>query len=48
MNSSQNNLKNFAPVQEQKKKRQLQLSRLKPSYFNRDPQIAMCDEGSRK
>ena len=37
----------FAPVQEQKK-RQLQLSRLELSYFNRDLQSAMRDEGSMK
>ena len=45
MNTYQNNLKNFSPVQKQKKttKRQLQLSRLKLSYFNGDLQIAMRD-----
>ena len=44
MNTYQNNLKNFSPVQKQKKtKRQLQLSRLKLSYFNGYLQIAMRD-----
>ena len=50
MNTFQNNLKTFCTGTGAKKKtkRQLQLSRLKPSYFNRDLQIAMRDEGSRK
>ena len=48
MNTYQNKLKNFRTItRAKKKKRQLQLSRLKLSYFNRDLQIAMRDKGSR-
>ena len=43
MNTFQNNLNNFCTSTEAKKKRYLQLSRLKLSYFNRDLQIAMRD-----
>ena len=47
MNTFQNNLKKIC-TSTGEKKTQLQLSRLKLSYFNRDLQIAMRDEGSRK
>ena len=46
MNTFQNILSNFC-TSAGAKKRQLQLSRLKLSYFNRDLQIVMRNEGIR-